>query len=638
MRYPSVESERAKLIERNRGNPGKGYPRLAIKAYTYRGKQGFLVYGKDYMNRRTSAFLHTKEGAVAWKRAMSVGDERGAEAIMLSGANPKGNPSRNANKEEQAELVNLYHLARTALADKKDQGRWARMDWAAREFAKAHKDWTSTAAYLSLEMALAPAVRSSIPPNAPSPHKQRGGYGHPGGTYGRRKENPMSNVAELKCPSCGGTFPSGTTGVGECDGCGAQVAITPGPNDYTPQKELATWISPTLDRGDKVIEPPLTNPTEVWPLKNHPETVAAFRERQGTTRTRGRRLYQYGGLFSSGAASGYRDRYGSQQAILLEPFRLSTTSSRRTRPDGYHIWIGGSKRSSKNPTFGEMDASSITDFPDLPAPGATLESTSTPEGFDITEGTVETKPATSDAAPSAYQGSLHEYIRGVGKNPSGKKNPQSRAHIHSLGPDLYQHSHKHAPVDQLGRPAHHHPVGEYGSMKRVYSPHGAKENPDWPAEHWGMHLKSSDRDSAIYSEETPNDLKAFYQEVHIDKVKSTLNQREFWRKQRVSGNRMGPRANQETRMTVGGPDYFRTREDLLAGKGEISESLLRRLAGEKGGKTKKNPITPSSDSLPYQTPGAANRGEIDAAPQMYNVNGSIIFRNPSVGVTGVKEL
>jgi len=49
------------------------------------------------------------------------------------------------------ELVNLYHLAKTALSDKQDQGRHARMIWASKEFAKAHPQVSPTGAYKDLD-------------------------------------------------------------------------------------------------------------------------------------------------------------------------------------------------------------------------------------------------------------------------------------------------------------------------------------------------------------------------------------------------------------------------------------------------------------------------------------------------------
>lgn len=59
------------------------------------------------------------------------------------------------SREHIADLVNLYHLARTALACEKDQGRWARMNWAAKEFSKAHPDIAVKWSYLALDRALA---------------------------------------------------------------------------------------------------------------------------------------------------------------------------------------------------------------------------------------------------------------------------------------------------------------------------------------------------------------------------------------------------------------------------------------------------------------------------------------------------
>ena len=52
-----------------------------------------------------------------------------------------------------AELVNLYHLAKTALSGQ-DDSKWARMCWAAREFHKKHPEIHATRAYILLERRL----------------------------------------------------------------------------------------------------------------------------------------------------------------------------------------------------------------------------------------------------------------------------------------------------------------------------------------------------------------------------------------------------------------------------------------------------------------------------------------------------
>ena len=51
------------------------------------------------------------------------------------------------------ELVNLYHLARTAVAGNTAdrRGRYDRMLWAAKEFAKHHDGVTATGAYKDLD-------------------------------------------------------------------------------------------------------------------------------------------------------------------------------------------------------------------------------------------------------------------------------------------------------------------------------------------------------------------------------------------------------------------------------------------------------------------------------------------------------
>jgi len=47
------------------------------------------------------------------------------------------------------EAVNLYHLARTALSGK-DDGRWARLNWAASAMHKKYPEVSATAFYMSL--------------------------------------------------------------------------------------------------------------------------------------------------------------------------------------------------------------------------------------------------------------------------------------------------------------------------------------------------------------------------------------------------------------------------------------------------------------------------------------------------------
>ena len=52
-------------------------------------------------------------------------------------------------RDQGYEIVNLYHLARTALSGQPD-GRYERMMWASREFHKAHPETSQTAAYKDL--------------------------------------------------------------------------------------------------------------------------------------------------------------------------------------------------------------------------------------------------------------------------------------------------------------------------------------------------------------------------------------------------------------------------------------------------------------------------------------------------------
>ena len=53
---------------------------------------------------------------------------------------------------DYGELINLYHLARTALSDKPfaEQSKYHRMIWASNEFHKTHPEVSATGAYKDL--------------------------------------------------------------------------------------------------------------------------------------------------------------------------------------------------------------------------------------------------------------------------------------------------------------------------------------------------------------------------------------------------------------------------------------------------------------------------------------------------------
>lgn len=53
-------------------------------------------------------------------------------------------------REHEAEAINLYHLARTALAGSR-YDRYDRLIWASREFTKKYDYLTATAAYKDLD-------------------------------------------------------------------------------------------------------------------------------------------------------------------------------------------------------------------------------------------------------------------------------------------------------------------------------------------------------------------------------------------------------------------------------------------------------------------------------------------------------
>ncbi len=64
----------------------------------------------------------------------------------------KGSTRRYPTEAERVELVNLYHLARTAGKEK----RYDRLLWAADNFVKENPGWTSASAYKSVDEATRP--------------------------------------------------------------------------------------------------------------------------------------------------------------------------------------------------------------------------------------------------------------------------------------------------------------------------------------------------------------------------------------------------------------------------------------------------------------------------------------------------
>ena len=62
--------------------------------------------------------------------------------------------TRFIRQEQASEIINLYHLANCALSGQ-DAGRWARMNYAAKQFSKLHPEVSVTAAYKDLDGLLA---------------------------------------------------------------------------------------------------------------------------------------------------------------------------------------------------------------------------------------------------------------------------------------------------------------------------------------------------------------------------------------------------------------------------------------------------------------------------------------------------
>lgn len=100
---------------------------------------GFLVWALSLTSAPTAldgvSLLRGAKGGGSRKQAASP-PMRSMETIM--------------REIDQAELVDLWHLSRTALAGK-PAGVYERKLWVSREYEKAHPDISSTAAYKALE-------------------------------------------------------------------------------------------------------------------------------------------------------------------------------------------------------------------------------------------------------------------------------------------------------------------------------------------------------------------------------------------------------------------------------------------------------------------------------------------------------
>ncbi len=99
---------------------------------------------------------HGRRAASSWGRPGSKALKRQAnKATRVMAGDFEVEPPyavRFITPEQVGELVNLYHLARTALCTLplQQQTPWHRMTWAADEFSRANPETTSTGAYKDL--------------------------------------------------------------------------------------------------------------------------------------------------------------------------------------------------------------------------------------------------------------------------------------------------------------------------------------------------------------------------------------------------------------------------------------------------------------------------------------------------------
>lgn len=110
-------------------NPAKKFDYLVI------GRQGIQKY----------MALTKKEAEHAKLEGLQVIGPYGSKSFLKG---MKKNP-RNVSAAQLTEMINLYHLARTALSGK-DDSKYQRLIWASKEFHKKHADISQTKAYLDL--------------------------------------------------------------------------------------------------------------------------------------------------------------------------------------------------------------------------------------------------------------------------------------------------------------------------------------------------------------------------------------------------------------------------------------------------------------------------------------------------------
>jgi len=124
------------------------YSKLPLKEL--RKRQDITIGQREDLYRRTRA-RHMEMSAhelMGWNN-LQIMEDILTQAVMRKMPRYRKNPATTVTKDQLTELYNLYHLAQTALSGK-ENSKWHRMIWAAKEFHKLHPSVSENSAYINL--------------------------------------------------------------------------------------------------------------------------------------------------------------------------------------------------------------------------------------------------------------------------------------------------------------------------------------------------------------------------------------------------------------------------------------------------------------------------------------------------------
>ncbi len=130
----------------------KWYSKLPLKELRLRQRMASGQKEDLYKRTRKIGREMSAHETMGWNN-LDILEDILTQAVMRKLPRYKSNPKRFITDSQFAELVNLFHLAKTALSGK-DDSKYQRMIWASKEFHKAHPNISATYAYKDLSDAV----------------------------------------------------------------------------------------------------------------------------------------------------------------------------------------------------------------------------------------------------------------------------------------------------------------------------------------------------------------------------------------------------------------------------------------------------------------------------------------------------